>query len=121
MTIQGYVRDDFAYVLLSLPGQEGALPVEFIVDTGFNGELALPGNILRQLQSSFSFEEDVQMADGSRRKRPYSELLLEWDEDARLTEVMMLEGSPLLGNGLITGSLLQIEMTDGGEVLIEPL
>lgn len=119
--IQGHVRDDFPYVMLSLPGREGPMPVEFIVDTGFNGELALPSNILRQLEASFCFEEDVQMADGSRRKRPYYELFLEWNEAARLTEVMVLEGEPLLGNALLSGNLLQSEMTDGGEVLIEPL
>lgn len=96
--IEGHVRDDFPYVMLSLPE-----------------------NILRQLEASFCFEEDVQMADGSRRKRPYYELLLDWAEEARLTEVMVLEGVPLLGNALLSGSLLQSEMTDGGTVLIEPL
>lgn len=34
---------------------------------------------------------------------------------------MVLEGVPLLGGALLNGYLLQIEMTDGGEVLLEPL
>jgi hypothetical protein len=48
-------------------------------------------------------------------------VLIEWYEEARLVDVLELEGIPLLGGELLYGSLLQIEMTDGGEVSIEPL
>jgi clan AA aspartic protease len=119
--IYGHVRDDFPYVMLALRGLEGPLPVEFVVDTGFNGELALPGDILRQLDASFTAEETVQMADGSRRRRPYYEITLDWGGEERLTEVMLLEGTPLLGTVLLRGYLLQGEMADGGQVLVEPL
>ena len=35
------------------------------------------------------------------------------------TEVITLEGRPLLGNVLLEGCQLQIDMTDGGEVVID--
>jgi len=46
---------------------------------------------------------------------------MDWDEDPRPTDVLLLEGTPLLGVNLLAGSLLQAEMTDGGEVSIELL
>lgn len=120
--LQGHVRDDAPYVTLSLPGRGGSvLSVEFVVDTGFNGELALPGAVIGQLEASFLFEQDVLMADGTRRRRPHYELTLDWDGEPRLTEAMALEGNPLLGGAPLRGFLFQAEMIDGGEVVIESL
>ena len=41
------IRDHLARVTLILPSSAGPLSVEFIVDTGFEGDLALPSSILR--------------------------------------------------------------------------
>ena len=86
----GHVRDNFPRIILSLPGRNGMVAVEFIVDTGL-------------------------------RESPYCKLMIDWNDEERLTEILAMEGNPLLGSELMYGSLLQIEMTDGGEVSIEPL
>jgi len=91
------------------------------VDTGFDGELALPGLILQQLDASFSIDQEIMLADGSRGRRPLYRVDVDWDDELRPTDVLLLEGIPLLGVNLLAGSLLQAEMTDGGEVSIEPL
>ena len=49
------------------------------------------------------------------------EIMLDWNGETRTTEVLVLEGEPLLGTVLMRENLLQVEMTDGGEVIIEPL
>ena len=120
MTI-GHVRDNLLRVVLMFPGQTGPVPVEFLVDTGFDGELALPGFILQQLVASFSIDQEIMLADGSRGRRPLYRVDMVWDDDLRPTDVLLLEGIPLLGVNLLAGSLLQAEMTDGGEVSIELL
>lgn len=38
----GLVRDRFPTVVLQVRGRSGQREIEFIVDTGFDGELALP-------------------------------------------------------------------------------
>lgn len=119
--ILGHVRDNFPRVALSLPGPSGLLSIEFIIDTGFDGELALPGVLMHQLSSTYAGDRPIQLADGSERQRPSFQVLLEWDEDLRPTEVLVLDGVPLLGVNLLEGSLLQAEMTSGGQVQIEPL
>ena len=46
----GHVRDYAACVLLTLPGEEGELAAERVVDTGFEGDLALPRSLVAKLE-----------------------------------------------------------------------
>lgn len=46
----GHVRDYAARVLLILPGEEGELTAECVVDTGFEGDLALPRSLVAKLE-----------------------------------------------------------------------
>lgn len=120
MTV-GHVRDVLPRVTLGLPGQSDLLNIEFIVDTGFDGELALPAAVIGQLDTLYSDTRRVRLADGSESERSYYEIMLDWDGEPRRTEVLMIGGNPLLGGALLLDYLLQIEMIDGGEVLIERL
>ena len=119
--IYGHVRDRFARVALTLPGHDAAANIEFIVDTGFDGDLALPLNVISRLEVTGTQSQLVRMADGSESERSYFKLILTWADEERVIEVLALEGSPLLGVGLLEGNLLQAEMQDGGEVSLEPL
>ena len=119
--ILGYVRDYLPRVVITLPGLNGPLSVELIVDTGFDGDLSMPGGPLAQLHASFSMERIIRLADGSKRRRPYYDILLDWDGEERVTEVTVLENDPLLGALLLDGFNLQIEMTTGGVVQIDRL
>jgi predicted aspartyl protease len=121
--ITGYVRDELPWVLMTLPGRGGSpVRIEFIVDTGFTGELAIPLSLLQQLDAVYSHEHPILLAGGAMERRPFYEIVIEWeDEQERLTEVTALDGgNPLLGNGFLRDNLLQIEMAEGGEVTIEP-
>jgi len=119
--IFGHVRDRFPRFSLSLPGREGPVSIEFIVDTGFDGDLALPSSLIAQLEVEVAEEQIVRFADGTERERPRYELTMIWGDEERITEVLALENPPLLGVGLMDGHLLQAEMQTGGEVSLEPL
>jgi len=107
---------------LALPAQNGQfVTVEFIVDTGFDGELALPSNVIAGLNVVSSSVRPIMLADGTIRRRPYHEIMLELDEEAKRVEVLEMNGNPLLGVVYLMDNLLQVEMKDGGDVLIEPL
>ncbi len=118
--IFGHVRDYMPRVSLMLPGINGPTSVEFILDTGFDGELALPPSLLPQLDVSFFRERRLQIADGRIIVRVAYVIDLEWNEEQRQTEIMVLENAPLLGAILLDGSHVDLEMHSGGEVLIEP-
>ena len=117
----GHVRDRFPRITVELPGIAGPLNVEFILDTGFDGDLSLPSALLAQLEATASEFRLIQAADGRGSQRQAYEVVLDWNDEDRITEVIVLENAPLLGVGLMEGSLLQAEMQTGGEVSLEAL
>ena len=119
--MNGRWRDRFPRVVLALPGLNGPLDIEFIVDTGFDGELALSDSLIQRLDIAVLDSRFVQLAGGFRQRTYAYELRMEWDEETRLIEVLSLDGNSLIGNGLWKGQLLQAENNHGGEVAFEPL
>src|SRR5690242_4221206 len=108
--IYGRVRDGFPRVTLSLPGIDGDLRVECILDTGFDGDLALPLPLLANLAILNSDSRLVRFADGSVRNRPHYEIEMEWRDESTLAEVIVIEGDPLLGTGLLAAGAIHIDM-----------
>ena len=119
--ILGRVRQHSPLVRLSLPSLEGPRTTEFAVDTGFEGELAIPERLIRRLDVTFEEERSVLMASGREEVCSVYSLTLEWQDDERAVEVMALPGNPLLGMMLLDESHLHVEGAEGGEVMIEPL
>ena len=119
--IFGHVRDASPRISLKLPGQYETLTVEFVVDTGFEGELAMPATLASRIMLTQLKSRLVEMADGTERECFVGTLSLDWDDETRPTEVLVLEGNPLLGMLLLEGSHVHIEATNGGEIVIEPL
>jgi clan AA aspartic protease len=117
--ILGLFRDHLPRVTLVLPGPTGSNAVEFIVDTGFDGDLALPSNILRQLDAQPLFLSLRALGDGTLRECPVYQLAWEWNDEPRIVEVLALEHNPLLGTMLLEGCHLAVELAEGGEVVIE--
>jgi clan AA aspartic protease len=119
--MHGHVRDYLPRIVLTLPGIQGPMRIEFIIDTGFDGDLALPTSLVRQLDVTFSADRIIRLADGTMQRRPCFSIPLEWNEEIRETEITVLENAPLLGAVLMDGFLLQIEMTNNGEVTLDLL
>src|SRR5205823_4289669 len=99
----------------------GERAVDFIVDSGFEVDLALPTDMLTGLDVVYAGEYPFALADLTYRTRPLYRMLINWQGEDRVTEIVEMDGNPLLGVGVLLGNLVQMEMTDGGEVLVEPL
>lgn len=119
--ILGQWRDRFPRVTLTLPGAEGPLEIEFVVDTGFDGELAMPESLVRRFDARILEGRSVELAGGFMERCFAYEVVLDWDGDTRFVELLALDGRPLIGNDLWKDQSLQAENTDGGDVLFEPL
>ena len=117
--ILGRVQDKFPRVVLPVSGLEETIRVEFIVDTGFDGALAVPANILRFFDSIYIGNRTIFLADKTPREGAYYHVFVEWEGEPRTMEATLMEGRPLLGYEAMEGGLLQVEVSDGGEVSID--
>lgn len=126
MNAVGRFRDGFPRLTLALPGRDGgSLDVEFIVDTGFDGDLTLPADIIRRLDAPPDGQRSRQLADGSSSRCDVYRLFLDLEEDEDQArgelEALVINGNPLLGRQFLYDHLLLVEVTEGGEVSAEPL
>jgi len=89
------------------------------IDTGFNGELALPRQHVEDLALSHSGTVKAILADGSEIVLKTYTCLIEWFGEEHHLEVVANEGEcPLLGVGLLLGLDLHISYRSG-EITIE--
>jgi predicted aspartyl protease len=98
------------------------LVIEFLIDTGFEGDFGLPDAIVRQIAAESSGTRNRMLADGSIRRLRCLEL--EWDDgdgEQRTLEVLVMEGRPLVGTHFFEGKALHIDVTQGGPVIVEDL
>ena len=81
MILRGHFRDDFPRVRPALPARNGGtVAVEFLVDTGFNGDFKLPQDVVGLLALSAPSSRRVRLADGQERDVPYYSMVLEWED-----------------------------------------
>ena len=96
-----------------------AHPLEFQLDTGFNGWLTLPTNVIDRLGLIATAPQTVSLADGQRvelRTFVASALV-----DGQPHNVFVVEsgGNPLFGMSMLWGSSVTIQAWEGGAVIIE--
>ena len=94
---------------------------EAVVDTGFNGHPALPPHLVRDFGLSLIREVEMVVATDLTVSVDSYEAVVLWQNRRLRVPVMEAEGDPLIGIGLLWGSLLTAEITDNGEVTISPL
>ncbi len=95
--------------------------VEAVVDTGFNGYLALPSGLIEQLGVTATELVDMGLATDLVVTVESFEGIVLWRGERRSVEILEADGAPLIGTALLWGSLLSAEMTDHGAVTIGPL
>jgi len=91
--------------------------VQFLVDTGFEGELAVPRAVASQLCGAATGTRLRRLADGRRTVLAAYQVDLAWENGERLAEVLALEGEPIVGTQLLEGYPLHAEIIEGGEVM----
>ena len=94
---------------------------EAIGDTGFTGHLTFPSEHTRELGLVTDQPVDALVANEETfRFNSYRGIVL-WQGERLSIRIIETEGTPLIGIGLLWGSLLTAEITDDGAVTISPL
>lgn len=119
--IEGIVNAYYEPVVtLSLQGPGGQIQeVEAVVDTGYNGLLTLPPSVVFDLRLPYTSRGEASLADGSVAGFDVYGVTVLWDGQPRYIEADEASSIPLVGMMLLDRHNLNIDVENGGRVLIQ--
>jgi clan AA aspartic protease len=97
------------------------IQIECVVDTGFEGALALPAAAVTALGLPYLTDLDANLADGTNVSTAVFVGTILWQGAETRATVLALGQRPLLGTALLDAHRLEVEFTDGGLVQIDVL
>lgn len=97
------------------------MQVEAVIDTGFNGFLTLPRQLIADLALPLAGTTQAALGDGSATLLDVFEATVLWDKQERDVVVLEVEGEVLVGMSILSGYRVTLEVEDGGAVTIEAL
>ena len=119
--IEGIVNGNLeAVVTIFLRGPEGqAQQVDALIDTGFNGYLALPPMLVGDLGLPIVGDGEAVLADGREVSFNVYGVTALWDGLTRYVETGGVGDEPLVGMSMLIGHDLHVTVADGGRVTIQ--
>ena len=109
-----------AVVALSLQGPAGqAQEVEAVVDTGYSGFLTLPSTLVTELGLPFAYIGRALLANDDEVSFDVHDVTVLWDGQPRHVKADATGSTPLVGMLLLDGHNLNIEVENGGRVVIQ--
>jgi clan AA aspartic protease len=95
--------------------------IEAAIDTGYNGFLTLPPDLIELLGLPYLRSSRAILGDGSTIEFDIHEATVVWDGRLRRVPVDAADVNPLLGMGLLYGHELNIEVIEDGNAVIRAL
>jgi clan AA aspartic protease len=92
-----------------------------VVDTGFNGYLTLPLDVLNALGASAAGTRRAELGDGNLVELEVYIVRVRWHHDDRDVLALQAEATPLVGMSLLWGSRVGFDAQDNGVVAIEAM
>ena len=119
--IEGAVNSAYeAVVALRLQGPDGRTrDIEAVVDTGYSGFLTLPTALVAELGLPFAFMGQAFLANDAEVDFDVHYVTVLWDDQPRDVEADATGSTPLVGMLLLDRHNLNIDVEDGGQVLIQ--
>jgi clan AA aspartic protease len=95
--------------------------IDTVIDTGFDGFLSLPSEVIVRLGLSWTISNPATLGDGSETVFDFYAGTVIWDGQYRQIDIAASETEPLLGMAMLYGYRLQVDNVEGGIVKIEAL
>jgi clan AA aspartic protease len=121
--ITGVVNAEFEPIVpLSIRRSDGKVfTQDAIVDTGFNGWLSLPSDLITELNLQWKRRGRAILGDGSECVFNIYEAVLVWDGNLLTIPVDEADSEPLVGMSLMEGYQLIVQVFEGGRVELSKL
>lgn len=97
------------------------ISIEFVVDTGFSGLLALPEGAVAAMGLPYVHRIPAKLADGSIVLIAVHTATIVWKGIESEVRVLSMGERPLLGTGLLDGNELLAQFREGGPVTVADL
>ena len=119
--IEGLVNPAYEPIIpLRLFGvNDTAVDVSAVVDTGFSGFLTLPPQMIAELDAPFAYFGGAILADDSEVSFDVHYVTISWNGGQEVVEAAASGSTPLVGMMLLGGCELNIDVRQGGRVLIQ--
>ncbi len=116
--ITGIVNTEFeAIIPLSVCGSDGKIYTQdAIIDTGFNGWLSLPPDLINQLNLKWKRRGRAILGDGSECVFNVYEAAVVWDGVLITIPIDEADSEPLVGMSLMEGYQLTVQVFENGRV-----
>jgi clan AA aspartic protease len=95
--------------------------IDTVIDTGFDGFLSLPSEIIMRLGLPWTISNMATLGDGSETLFDFYTGTVIWDGQYRTIDIAASETEPLLGMAILYGYRLQVDNIEGGLVKIEEM
>jgi clan AA aspartic protease len=95
--------------------------VRTVIDTGYNGTLTLPAQLVVSLGLPFLGHRRAVLADGTKALLGEYAATVSWDGKLVQIGITEADGGALLGMEMLRGHRLTVDAIEGGEVRIEQL
>ena len=95
--------------------------VEAVIDTGFNGYLTLPNDLINYLKLQRAGSRHVTLGDGNVVVLDMYLAMVLWHGQQREVLALQADGGPLIGMSLLYGNRVMLEIIDNGDVTIASL
>ena len=115
------VNNQEAIIELEIVDANDTEKVEAIIDTGFTGELILPGDLIDRLGLPRIGELPITLGDGNEIDVGLYIGMVLWLGENRIVQVLRTDSRPLVGMSLLYGNRLTLDVVTDGEVTIETL
>lgn len=121
MTLGNVNRQLEAVIRLLIRGPQQEIETEVVVDTGFNGALTLPPDLISRLGLKHKSRIWGELADGRGDSFDVYEALVFWNGRLLRIPVGSTESDPMLGMALLYGQELVIQVIEGDAVSIREM
>lgn len=121
--ISGTVTTNFDPLLpLTLVNEDGIQRhVDAVIDTGFNGWLSIPLDLIEEMQFSWRHKAWVILADDSEAPCDVFDGAVVWDGHTRRIPIDCGGETPLIGMRLLENHVLQMMVTPNGSLTIDAI